>query len=84
MVYPWYLYHEHKFITLQYTYKSYYMNITFGMRVGEEEVEISGTVGVKQRDNIGPILFIYFVQAVSTSLDNKWNFTTPYFGRRDL
>ena len=54
------------------------------MRVGEEEVEIPGTVGVKQRDNIGPILFIYFVQAVSASLDNKWNFTTPYFGRRDL
>lgn len=37
------------------------------MRVGEEEVEIPGMVGVKQRDNIGPILFIYFVQAVSTS-----------------
>jgi hypothetical protein len=41
------------------------------MRVGEEEVEIPESVGVKQGDNIGPILFIYLVQAVSTSLDIK-------------
>ena len=55
------------------------------MRVGEEEVEIPGTVVVKQGDNIGPILFIlYLVQAVSTSLDNKWNFTAPHLERRDL
>jgi hypothetical protein len=41
-------------------------------------------VGVKQGDNIGPILFIYLVQAVPTSLHSKWNFIATDFGRRDL
>ena len=51
------------------------------MKVGEEEVEIEGTVGVKQGDNLGPILFIILIQAVSTALNKKWNFTTPDFRR---
>ena len=34
------------------------------MKVGgeEEEVEIKGIVGVKQGDNLGPILFILLIQ----------------------
>ena len=49
------------------------------MKVGEEEIEINGTVGVKQGDNLGPILFILLVQAVASTLDKKWNFATPDF-----
>jgi len=51
------------------------------MSVGEEEVEIEGSVGVKQGDNLGPILFIYLIQAVSTTMDKKWTFATPDFRR---
>jgi len=47
----------------------------------EEEVEIECSVGVKQGDNLGPILFIYLIQAVSTTMDKKWIFATPDFQR---
>ena len=33
-------------------------NVTYIMKVGEEEVKINGTVGVKQDDNLRSILFI--------------------------
>ena len=41
--------------------KKLHSNVTYIMKVGEEEVEIKGTVGVKQGDNIGLILFILFI-----------------------
>ena len=41
------------------------------MKVGEEEVKINGSVGVKQGDNIGLILLILLIQAVPSSLDMK-------------
>jgi hypothetical protein len=34
---------------------------------------------VKQDDNLGPILFFFMIQAVSTTLDKKWDFETPDF-----
>jgi len=41
--------------------------------VGGEEVEIEGSVGVKQGDNLGPILFMYLIKAVSsTTMAKKW------------
>ena len=54
------------------------------MKVRKEEVEIKGEVGVKQGDNLGPILFIILIQAVSTTLDKKWNFAKPDFRRHTL
>ena len=54
------------------------------MKVGEEEVEIEGTVGVKQGDNLGPILFILLIQAVASTLDKKWNFATTNFRKHPL
>jgi hypothetical protein len=44
-------------------------NIRYEMKVGTKKASINSTVGVKQGDNLGPILFIYLIQAVSTSLD---------------
>ena len=47
------------------------------MKVGgeeEEEVEIKGIVGVKQGGNLGPILFILLIQAISSTPDKKWEF----------
>mmetsp|Transcript_15345 Transcript_15345/g.17248 ORF Transcript_15345/g.17248 Transcript_15345/m.17248 type:complete len:118 (+) Transcript_15345:209-562(+) len=54
------------------------------MKVGEEEVEIKGTVGVKQGDNLGPILFILLIQAVASTLDKKWTFATANFRKHPL
>ena len=61
--------------------KKLHKNVTYIMSVGEEEVEIEGSVGVKQGDNLGPILFIYLIQAVATTMDKKWTFATPDFRR---
>ena len=44
--------------------KKPHTNATYVMKVGEEEVKIKGEVGVKQDDNLGPILFIILIQAV--------------------
>ena len=41
--------------------KKLHNNVTYIMKVGGEEVEINGTVGVKQGDNLGPILFILLI-----------------------
>ena len=60
--------------------KKLHTNVTYIMSVGEE-VEIEGAVGVKQGDNLGPILFIYLIQAVATTMDKKWTFATPDFRR---
>ena len=59
--------------TRQFHYhpKKLHTNIKYIMKVGEEEVEINGTVGVKQGDNLGPILFILLIQAVASTLDKK-------------
>ena len=54
------------------------------MKEGEEEVEIKVTVGVKQGDNLPSILFIILIQAVSTTLDKKWNFATTDYSRHTL
>ena len=44
--------------------KKLHTNVTYVMKVGEKEVEIEGKVGVKQGDNLDPILFIILIQAV--------------------
>jgi hypothetical protein len=41
-------------------------------------LQFLSTSGVKQGDNLAPVLFI-FVIAVSNTLDKKWDFTTPDF-----
>ena len=38
------------------------------MKVGEEEGETNGSVGVKQGYNLRPILFILLIQAVTSTL----------------
>ena len=54
------------------------------MKVGEEEVEINGTMGVKQGDDLGPIIFILLIQEVASTLDKKWHFATPDFRKHPL
>jgi hypothetical protein len=49
------------------------------MKVGKKTTKVKSTCGVKQGDNLGPILFIYLIQAVSLTLDKKWIFEKPDF-----
>jgi hypothetical protein len=56
-----------------------YKNVTYHMNVAGKKKSFESTCGVKQGDNLGPILFIFMIQAVSTTLDKKWNFETPDF-----
>ena len=48
-------------------------NVKYLLRVGNEKVEIEATmVGVIiQGNNLGPILFLYLIQAVATTLDKE-------------
>ena len=55
-------------------------NVTYQMKIGEKKTEIQSTVGVKQGDNLGPILFIILtMNAVAASLNKIWNFDSPDF-----
>jgi exonuclease III len=54
-----------------------YTNVTYHMNVAGKKKAFESTCGVKQGDNLGPILFIFMIQAVSTTLDKKWDFETP-------
>jgi hypothetical protein len=52
-------------------------NVTYHMNVAGKKQLFESTCGVKQGDNLGPILSIFMIQAVSTTLDKKWDFKTP-------
>jgi hypothetical protein len=51
--------------------KKLHTNVKYLLRVGKEKVEIEAMVGVIQGNNLGPILFIYLIQAVATTLDKE-------------
>ena len=59
--------------------KKLHTNITYQFKVGKILTKIEGNVGVKQGDNLGPILFIIMVNAVAKSLKKKWTFNKPKF-----
>ncbi len=59
--------------------KKLYKDVTINLRVGEKLEKFLSTSGVKQGDNLAPVLFIFVIHAVSNSLDKKWDFTTPDF-----
>jgi Reverse transcriptase (RNA-dependent DNA polymerase)/Endonuclease-reverse transcriptase len=61
--------------------KKLHKNIQYVMKVGKKTTKVKSTCGLKQGDNLGPILFIYLIQAVSVTLDKKWEFDKPDFRR---
>jgi hypothetical protein len=54
-------------------------DVTINPRVGEKLEQFLSASGVKQGDDLAPILFIFVVHAVSNYLDKIWEFTTPEF-----
>jgi hypothetical protein len=56
-----------------------YEKVEYHMNLLGKKTSFMSSCGVKQGDNLGPILFLYIVQAVVTTLDDKWQFTKPNF-----
>jgi hypothetical protein len=60
-----------------------HMGCTVKIRVGESDVEVTCTVGVKQGDNLAPILFIIFMQAALEIVHQKWERKKPTFRSKE-
>jgi hypothetical protein len=56
-----------------------YAKVTYHMNVDGRKKSFEITCGVKQGNNLGPILFLFMIQAISTTMDKKWDFKTPDF-----
>lgn len=59
--------------------KKLYNNTTISFNIEKKEKTFNSTCGVKQGDNLAPILFVIFIDAVIKTLDTKWDFQTPDF-----
>ena len=49
-----------------------YTNCIVKVEVGKDEFVINATAGVKQGDNLAPVLFLIYIQAVLETLDEKF------------
>eukprot|EP00978_Attheya_sp_CCMP212_P018394 scaffold50315_cov46-Attheya_sp.AAC.1 len=51
-----------------------YRDTTVTFRTGKEKRDILYGIGVKQGDNMAPVLFIYLMNAFAETLSKKWKF----------
>jgi hypothetical protein len=56
-----------------------YTDVTIQLDVEKIKAAFLSTSGVKQGDNLAPVLFIYVMQAVLNSLDESWSIPSPTF-----
>ena len=59
-----------------------YKPVRMTFKSGKTKYEFINVVGVKQGDNLAPVLFLFVMQAAMETLDNVWrehNITTPSF-----
>ena len=59
------------------TIKKMYTGITININIGEAKEAFNSTSGVKQGDNIAPLLFIFAMQAVMECMSVRWDFQQP-------
>jgi len=59
------------------TIKKMYTNIIVSVRVGKEKEEFTSRSGVKQGDNLAPILFLFVIQAAVESMQQDWPTRKP-------
>jgi hypothetical protein len=64
-----------------------YSNLTVILKIGKEKAEINQGVGVRQGDNLSPVIFLLIMAAFSEILEAKWtqsNISKAKFHRGDL
>ena len=49
-----------------------YQDLILVVKVGKEERKIPQTVGVRQGDNLSPVLFLFVMSAFAEALENEW------------
>ena len=54
-------------------------NCTVLLDVDGDDIEIQYTIGVKQGDNLAPVLFLFYIQAAIDTLEKKWTFAKPEY-----
>ena len=54
-----------------------YTNIQIKLKIDDAEAEFTSTSGVKQGDNLAPILFIFAIQAAIDTMHRNWPTTKP-------
>lgn len=54
-----------------------YTNIKISVSVGKEKNSFDSTSGVKQGDNLAPVLFLFAIMAASKLIDKHWTFAKP-------
>ena len=59
------------------TIKKMYTGITINIGIGEAKEAFNSTSGVKQGDNLAPLLFIFTMQAVMEYMSTRWDFQQP-------
>ena len=59
---------EHLLIIIKDLQKDFFVKL----KVGEDDIEIPSTVGVKQGDNLAPVLFLFAIQACMETLPQVW------------
>jgi hypothetical protein len=59
------------------TIKKMYFNIVVNVRVGKEKEEFMSMSGVKQGDNLAPILFLFVIQAAVKTMHQNWPTAKP-------
>ena len=47
-------------------------NCTVKLKIGDTDIQFDSTIGVKQGDNLAPILFLFMMQAVMETLKPIW------------
>ena len=57
--------------------KKMYTNIQIKLKIDDAEAEFTSTSGVKQGDNLAPILFIFAIQAAIDTMHRNWPTTKP-------
>jgi hypothetical protein len=52
--------------------KRIYKDLVVVLKIEKEVVEISQSVGVRQGDNMAPILFLFLMSAFAKTLESEW------------
>ena len=49
------------------------------LKVGSADACFSATIGVKQGDNMAPVLFLFYMQAAIQIMEQEWPVSKPHF-----